>query len=379
MTPLSLYIHWPFCKSKCPYCDFNSHVRERIDEAAWQQALLGELEHWAARTPGRRLASIFFGGGTPSLMPPDTTGALIARARQVWDAPKELEVTLEANPTSVEAGKLRDFRAAGVNRLSMGVQSLNDADLRALGRQHSAQEAMAALETATGIFGRFSFDLIYARMGQTVEQWKAELQQALRFRPQHLSVYQLTIEPGTQFHTLHQRGDLVTPDEELGSALYEVTQEVLEQAGLPAYEISNHAVPGQECRHNLTYWRYEDYVGIGPGAHGRVTVGGAKLATRTHRAPEEWLERTLRDGHGLTEQTPVPLPEQRDEMLLMGLRLAEGIRRDKLAAYGVRLNPAKLAMLTRHGLIALDEEKLVATREGRLRLNALIAELAGQA
>ena len=376
MIPLSLYIHWPFCKSKCPYCDFNSHVRDSINEAAWQDALLRELDYWAAQTQGRRLASIFFGGGTPSLMPPATTGALIARAKQVWSASDDLEVTLEANPTSVEASKLRDFKAAGVNRLSMGVQSLNDADLKSLGRQHSAGEAMAAIETATSIFERFSFDLIYARMGQTVEQWQAELKQALRFKPRHLSVYQLTIEPGTQFHTLHQRGELVTPDEELGSALYEVTQDILEEAGMPAYEISNHAVPGQECRHNLTYWRYEDYVGIGPGAHGRATVNGTKLATRTHRAPEEWLERTLRDGHGLTEQTPVPAAEQKDEMLLMGLRLSEGIARKKLDEYGIRLNPAKLATLTRHGLIKLDDEKLVATREGRLRLNALIAELA---
>ena len=376
MIPLSLYIHWPFCKSKCPYCDFNSHVRDSINEAAWQQALLYELEYWAAQTQGRRLASIFFGGGTPSLMPPETTGALIASAKQVWNAPEDLEVTLEANPTSVEAGKLRDFKAAGVNRLSMGVQSLNDADLKSLGRQHSANEAMAAIETATGIFERFSFDLIYARMNQTVKQWQAELQQALRFKPRHLSVYQLTIEPGTQFHTLHQRGELVTPDEELGSALYGTTQDILEDAGLPAYEISNHAMQGQECRHNLTYWRYEDYVGIGPGAHGRVTVNNTKLATRTHRAPEEWLERALRDGHGLTEQTPVPISEQRDEMLLMGLRLSEGISTEKLDAYGVTLNQNRLRTLEKHGLVQLTREKLIATPEGRLRLNTLIAEIA---
>lgn len=376
MIPLSLYIHWPFCKSKCPYCDFNSHVRESINEAAWQSALLRELDYWAARTQGRKLASIFFGGGTPSLMPPSTTAALIKRAREVWQADDTLEITLEANPTSVEAAKLRDFKAAGVNRLSMGIQALNDTDLKALGREHSAGEAMAAIETATGIFERFSFDLIYARMGQTLAGWQQEMQQALRFKPTHLSVYQLTIEPGTQFHTLHQRGDLVIPDEELGSAMYEATQEVLGAAGLPAYEISNHAKPGQECRHNLTYWRYEDYVGIGPGAHGRVTVRGTKLATRTHRAPEEWLERVARDGHGLTEQTPVPPPEQRDEMLLMGLRLNEGITLQKLADYGIKLNEAKLLTLQKHDLITIDDITLKATAEGRLRLNALIAELA---
>lgn len=376
MIPLSLYIHWPFCRSKCPYCDFNSHVRESINEAAWQTALLRELDYWGARTEGRQLVSIFFGGGTPSLMPPATTAALIRRAKEIWQTDDRLEVTLEANPTSVEAGKLRDFRQAGVNRLSMGIQALNDTDLKALGRQHSAEEAMAAIETATGIFTRFSFDLIYARMGQTLEGWQEEMQQALRFKPTHLSVYQLTIEPGTQFHTLHQRGELIIPDEELGSTLYQATQDVLSAAGLPAYEISNHAVPGQECRHNLTYWRYEDYVGIGPGAHGRVTVNEEKLATRTHRAPEEWLERVMKNGHGLTDQTPVPSSEQRDEMLLMGLRLNEGIALAKLASYGIKLNESKLATLQKHKLIELNATTLKATPEGRLRLNALIAELA---
>lgn len=374
--PLSLYIHWPFCKSKCPYCDFNSHVRERIDEQAWQTALLQELDHWATQTQGRELVSIFFGGGTPSLMPPATTAALIEQARKVWKTGDNLEITLEANPTSVEVGKLRDFRAAGVNRLSMGIQALNDTDLKKLGRQHSAGEAMEAIRLASGIFDRFSFDLIYARPGQSVSAWHDELQQALDFGPSHLSVYQLTIEPGTQFHTLYQRGELQIPDEELGSALYEATQDVLNTAGLPAYEISNHARPRQECRHNLTYWRYEDYAGIGPGAHGRITVGGEKLATRTHRAPEEWLELVQKQGHGLTTCEPVPLAEQRDEMLLTGLRLTEGIPVKKLQDYGIRLNEAKSASLQRHRLIELTDTVLRATPEGRLRLNALIAELA---
>lgn len=297
---LSLYIHWPFCKSKCPYCDFNSHVRERIDEAAWQRALLAELGYWGERTQGRKLASLFFGGGTPSLMPPALTAALIETAQKYWTCDNP-EITLEANPTSVEAQKLKDFHAAGVTRLSLGIQALNDADLKALGRQHSATEALAALDLAASIFPRFSFDLIYARPEQTVKAWEAELRRALGFGATHMSLYQLTIEPGTQFATLHQRGDLVTPDEETGAALYELTQSLMGKAGLPAYEISNHAKPGHECRHNLTYWRYCDYVGIGPGAHGRVTLDGVKQATRTHRAPEEWLERVTKHGHGLTE------------------------------------------------------------------------------
>lgn len=375
MIPLALYIHWPFCKAKCPYCDFNSHVRERIDEAAWQRSLLAELDYWASRTGPRQLTSIFFGGGTPSLMPPDTVAALITRAQQHWPG-SNVEITLEANPTSVEAAKLRDFRSAGINRLSMGIQALNDADLKALGRQHSATEAMGAIELAAQTFDRFSFDLIYARPQQTITQWKAEMAQALQFRPSHLSVYQLTIEPGTQFATLFQRGDLHIPDDDLASALYEETQATLLEAGLPAYEISNHAAPGQECRHNLTYWRYEDYVGIGPGAHGRVTLDGDKRATRTHRAPEEWLERVNTHGHGVTEERSISREDQKDEMLLMGLRLTEGIPLAKLNAYGVTLNPAKLAILQKHALIGLDDKTLRATEAGRLRLNALIAELA---
>ena len=340
MSSFGLYIHWPFCKAKCPYCDFNSHVRESIDAGLWQASLLKELDYWANRTGERVLTSIFFGGGTPSLMSPDTVAALISAAKRYWPSAPDVEITLEANPTSVEAGKLRDFKAAGVNRLSLGIQSLHDDALKALGRQHSAKEAMEAIELAAQTFNRFSFDLIYARPDHKVEAWREELTRALDFGPQHLSVYQLTIEPGTKFATLWQRGDLVIPDDDTGAALYDVTQEILEARGLPAYEVSNHAAPGQECRHNLTYWRYEDYVGIGPGAHGRVTIGPQKLATRTHRAPEEWLARINSYGHGLVEETPVPLEDQCDEMLLMGLRLREGIALEKLAAYGLALNPA---------------------------------------
>ena len=375
-----LYIHWPFCKAKCPYCDFNSHVREQIDEQAWQDALLRELAHWAAQTSGRQLTSIFFGGGTPSLMPARTVAALIEAAGQHWQLAPDLEITLEANPTSVEAGKFRDFRAAGVNRVSVGVQALNAADLKLLGRQHDVTQARAALELAATTFPRFSFDLIYARPHQSLEDWQRELAEALSYGAQHMSLYQLTIEPGTQFATLWQRGELTIPDEELGAALYETTQAMCEAKGLPAYEISNHAAAGHECRHNLTYWYYGDYVGIGPGAHGRVTVDGHKLATRTHRAPEEWLKRVHEHGHGVTEQTDIPRHEQLDELLLMGLRTQAGIsrarlRRDFGGDVDTLLRAEKLPGLIKHGLITLTEQTLQATPEGRLRLNALLPEI----
>ncbi len=375
-----LYIHWPFCRSKCPYCDFNSHVRESIDEAAWQTALLAELDYWGDQTAGRSLTSIFFGGGTPSLMPPEITAALIEQAREIWQVAPDIEITLEANPTSVEAGKLRAFKAAGVNRVSLGVQAMNDADLKALGRQHSAAEALAAVDLARGIFDRISFDLIYARPHQTVDQWTEELTRALAYAPDHMSLYQLTIEDGTKFATLHQRGELVTPNEDEGAALYEVTQRLMNGAGLPAYEISNHAKPGAECRHNLTYWYYGDYVGIGPGAHGRVTLAGEKFATRTHRAPEEWMKRVESYGHGVTEQQEVKKRDQLEELLLMGLRLTDGISRARiLADFGADiidlLNPTRLATLQKHNLITLSNQKIQATPEGRLRLNAVLGEL----
>jgi putative oxygen-independent coproporphyrinogen III oxidase len=376
----ALYIHWPFCLSKCPYCDFNSHVRESIEHERWRGALLRELDRYADETPGRTLTSIFFGGGTPSLMPPATVGALIERAAARWSFDPAIEITLEANPTSVEAGRFAGFHAAGVNRVSLGVQALNDADLRFLGRGHSAAEARAAVALAARQFGRFSFDLIYARPGQTAQAWRSELGAALGMAGEHLSVYQLTIEPGTVFAGAHRRGELAVPPEETGAALYELTQEMLSAAGLPAYEISNHARPGAECRHNLTYWRYGDYVGVGPGAHGRLTLEGAKWALRQHRAPEAWLDAVENDGHATRGRTAVPAGERLAEMLMMGLRLAEGVPLARIRDETGRdldeaLDPAALRRLTEAGFLSVDQERLSATPAGRQRLNAVLGAL----
>ena len=378
----ALYVHWPFCISKCPYCDFNSHVRERIDAARWQRAYLVELERAAAETAGRTVTSVFFGGGTPSLMPPETAGAILARVGALWPTAPDIEITLEANPGASDAARFRAFRDAGVNRLSIGVQALDNAALRFLGRRHDAAEALAAVERAAAIFARFSFDLIYARPGHTVAAWRDELTRALGFAGEHLSVYQLTIEPGTAFHTAHARGDFTLPDEDTGADLYETTLDLLGAAGLPAYEISNHAKPGAESRHNLTYWRYGDYAGIGPGAHGRLTLSGAKYATRHHRAPEIWLERVERHGTGETERTPLGAAERGREMLLMGLRLAEGVdlarferEAGKQAADFVSAKAA--TRLAETGLIEWTPESLRATAAGRQRLNAVLAALAG--
>jgi oxygen-independent coproporphyrinogen-3 oxidase len=376
-----LYVHWPFCRAKCPYCDFNSHVRAGVDHDRWRAALLAELDHVGAETAGRRLTSIFFGGGTPSLMEPATAGALIERAGRWWDVTPDLEVTLEANPTSVEAGKLRGFRAAGVNRVSLGVQALDDASLRFLGREHTAAEALAAVDLAGGLFPRHSFDLIYARPDQTPAAWEAELRRALGHANGHLSAYQLTIEPGTRFHALHQSGALVPPDEETQADLYELTQAVLGEAGLPAYEISNHARPGHESRHNLTYWRYGDYAGIGPGAHGRLTLGGAKWATRTERVPERWLGLVDERGHGeLPSREPVPPDDQLTELLMMGLRLAEGVPLGRIEDAAGRpwreaVDARGLERLTDGGFVELDEARLAATPAGRQRLDALLVAL----
>jgi len=369
MTDLALYIHWPFCKSKCPYCDFNSHVRERIEEGRWRNALLAELGHYAAMTPGRTVTSIFFGGGTPSLMSAETVAAVLDRVAALWRRDPGVEITLEANPSSVEAARFRDFRAAGVNRVSLGVQALDDDALEFLGRAHDQAEALDALDVARRTFERFSFDLIYARPGQTVAAWRAELDRALGLAGEHLSVYQLTIEPGTAFATAHARGDFALPDEETQAALYETTQERLSEAGLPAYEISNHARPGAECRHNLAYWRYRDYVGVGPGAHGRLTLEGRKVATRQRRAPETWIDAVERQGHG-TEETAILTPDEvREERLMMGLRLAEGIMLD------APLEPARLDPLIEGGFLTLDGDRLKATPAGRQRLNAVLARL----
>ena len=377
-----VYVHWPFCLSKCPYCDFNSHVREQIDQARWRAALLAEIDHYAARSKGRTVTSIFFGGGTPSLMDPATAAAIIDRISQRWPVAPDLEITLEANPSSVEASRFADLAKAGVGRVSLGVQALDDDALRFLGRRHDAAEALAALDIAQARFGRVSFDLIYARPGQTVVAWGDELARALAFGTEHLSLYQLTIEPGTRFATLHERGEIELPDEETQVGLYEATAEILGAAGLPAYEISNHARPGAECRHNLTYWRYGDYVGIGPGAHGRLTLDGGKLATRAHRAPEIWLERVEANGHGAHADVPISIDERRDEMLLMGLRLDEGVSRARLRAelgqdLADLVDPARLDRLVRGGFLAVDDTRLRATDAGRQRLNAVLGELLG--
>ncbi len=376
----AIYVHWPFCKSKCPYCDFNSHVRERVDHDRWRAGLLRELDHYADLTAGRTVTSIFFGGGTPSLMEPATVGAIIDRVAQRWPVADRLEVTLEANPTSVEAGKFRAFRTAGINRVSLGIQALDDASLKFLGRQHNAAEATGAIELAARTFDRFSFDLIYARPGQTVAAWQAELAQALDYAVGHLSVYQLTIEEGTAFYPLHARGDLVLPNEDLAGDLYEATQSQLTAAGLPAYEISNHARPGEESRHNLTYWRYGDYVGIGPGAHGRLTLDGGKFATRAHRAPEIWLERVERDGHGAAAPDPVDRNSRGTELLMMGLRLSEGVRLARLVEETGRtlddfVEPAALSRLIEGGFLTRDADRLVATSEGLQRLNAVLSAI----
>ena len=384
MEPLALYIHWPFCAAKCPYCDFNSHVRDSIDQARWRAALRRELAHEAARANagGRRpLASIFFGGGTPSLMDPATAAALIADARTLFDAPPDLEITLEANPTSVEAARLAEIREAGVNRLSLGVQALDGEALRFLGRKHDAAQAMAALELGRALFPRLSFDLIYARPQQPEAAWRAELRQALALAADHLSLYQLTIEPGTRFATEYARGAFTLPDSDEAARLYWATVEEAARFGLAPYEISNYAKPGAESRHNLVYWRYGDYLGIGPGAHQRLLLEGALLAARRHRAPEEWLARVERDGHATTAEEQLSPQDRAREALLMGLRLAEGIDPARIEARSGRslaeaLDPAMLAA-------CLDEDylewtptgRLRATDEGRLRLDAMLPVL----
>jgi oxygen-independent coproporphyrinogen-3 oxidase len=380
MDPIALYIHWPFCLAKCPYCDFNSHVRERIPQDRFARALRTELAWEAARLGRRPLASIFFGGGTPSLMDPATVADLIADATRLFDPLPDLEITLEANPTSVERGRLAAFRDAGVNRASLGVQSLDEDALRLLGRAHSGPQAIEALEAARATFPRVSFDLIYARPGQSVAAWQAELHQALALCADHLSLYQLTIEPGTGFEALHRRGELVLPDDELAAELYVATAEACARHGLLPYEVSNLARPGAESRHNLAYWRYADYAGIGPGAHGRITLGDELIATRRHRAPEPWADRVERQGHGSTAEERIGPRDRAREMLLMGLRLTEGV---DAARFAVRTGMALEAALDLDVLDqALEAEylthaagRLTATAEGRLRLDSLLAQL----
>ena len=380
MDPIALYIHWPFCLAKCPYCDFNSHVRDRIPQARFARALRTELAWEAARLGRRPLASIFFGGGTPSLMEPDTVAALIADATTLFDPLPDLEVTLEANPTSVELAKLAGFRAAGVNRASLGIQSLDAAALAMLGRQHSAGQAVAALEAARATFPRVSFDLIYARPGQGVAAWQAELDQALHLCADHLSLYQLTIEPGTGFEALHRRGELVLPDDDLAAELYIATADACAAHGLLPYEVSNLARPGAESRHNLAYWRYLDYAGIGPGAHGRVTLDGHLIATRRHRVPEPWADRVERQGHGSTAEERIGPRDRAREMLLMGLRLTEGIDAARFAArtgmpLDDALDPSVLDQALEADYLTYAGGRLAATAEGRLRLDALLRQL----
>jgi oxygen-independent coproporphyrinogen-3 oxidase len=377
-----VYIHWPFCRAKCPYCDFNSHVREEIDQARWRAALRAELAHYAAETAGsgRRVTSVFFGGGTPSLMAPETVAALLEDVGALWPVTQDLEVTLEANPTSVEAARFAGYAAAGVNRVSLGVQALDDADLGFLGRQHDTAEALAAVALARRHFPRVSFDLIYARPGQGPEAWAAELCRALAEGCDHLSLYQLTIEENTVFHGMARRGELPLADPEVAAGLFEATQETLAAAGLPAYEISNHARPGQESRHNLVYWRAGDYLGIGPGAHGRLTLDGTKYATRQHRAPEIWLQTVEQAGHATRTRTALGREDRLEELLLMGLRLTQGIRRaaffrECAAAPEELLDMGRVRALADEGFLELDDTGLRATAEGRQRLDSLLGYL----
>jgi putative oxygen-independent coproporphyrinogen III oxidase len=373
---IALYVHWPFCRARCPYCDFNVHVRKSVDQDAWRAALLAELDHAADEAGARELQSIFFGGGTPSLMPPETVAAVIGRAMRHWRAATDMEITMEANPNDRDT--FPAFADAGVNRLSLGVQALDDESLRALGRDHNRTDAIAAIEDARRIFPTASFDLIYARPGQTLDAWRAELREALALAGTQLSLYQLTFEPGTVFEARRKRGEIVPPSGDKTGALYEIAQDMTAEAGLPAYEISNHARAGRPCRHNLTYWRYGDYAGIGPGAHGRVSVDGRKFATTRLRAPERWLESVRAQGHGTASREAIDANARKTEMLLMGLRLVEGVRRERFRVetgedFESALDARALAALIEEGFLALDEGHLAATAAGRQRLDAVRA------
>jgi oxygen-independent coproporphyrinogen-3 oxidase len=373
---LALYVHWPFCVSKCPYCDFNSHVRTSIDEAAWAAALLADLAHEATLTPGRPLGSIFFGGGTPSLMAPATVAAVLAAAERHWGFAPDIEITLEANPSSVEAAKFRALAAEGVNRVSLGLQALDDETLRFLGRSHDVAESLAALDAAQAAFARVSVDLIYARPAQSEAAWLAELERAIGFGTEHLSLYQLTIEPGTRFAALAAKGELPTLEPDDAARLFELTRARTAVAGLAAYEISNHARPGAESRHNLAYWRYRDYLGVGPGAHGRRGCA----ATVRHKKPENWLSGIARNGHGLESETPLAPSERATEALLMGLRLGEGVdlaRIAKLSGIAVErlVNDRAITHLASHGLIARDDSHLRVLEPGMLLLDGILAEI----
>jgi oxygen-independent coproporphyrinogen-3 oxidase len=374
-----VYLHWPFCLSKCPYCDFNSHVRHAaIDEARYVRAFAAEIAATAARVPGRTVSTIFFGGGTPSLMRPATVAAILDEVARHWSIAPDVEITLEANPTSVEAERFRGYRAAGVNRVSLGVQALDDVALKQLGRLHTAQEALAAVAVARSIFERYSFDLIYARPDQTGEDWSAELTRAIAEAAEHLSLYQLTIEPDTPFFALQAAKKLIVPNDDRARALYDVTQEICGAHGLPAYEISNHARAGAACRHNLVYWRGHEYAGIGPGAHGRLDIDAQRFATATEKGPEAWLERVETSGHGLVIDEPLTREERSDEFLLMGLRLAEGIDPQRYAAVAGRsLDPKRIATLLSEGAVeTMPDGRLRVTLSGFPVLDAVVADLA---
>jgi oxygen-independent coproporphyrinogen-3 oxidase len=371
-----LYIHWPFCQAKCPYCDFNSHVVREIDQTVWRDAYISEIRRTAAETQGRVLRSVFFGGGTPSMMDPDLVDAILRDVRAAWPAANDIEITLEANPTSVEAGRFRGYRDAGVNRISMGVQALNDRDLKALGRLHSASEAMAAFGVARSVFDRVSFDLIYARQDQTVSAWEAELKQALNLAIDHVSLYQLTIEDGTAFGDRYAAGKLRgLPDEDRATEMYEVTQDITIDAGYHTYEVSNHAKPEQESRHNLLYWHYGDYIGIGPGAHGRVTIDGQRFATEAPLGPFDWLKAVRKIGSGEAVRSALTLPDQTSELLLMGLRVTEGVSLSRLQALSNGCYDKNINGLRDLGMIETDNEHLRVTQKGRPLLNAVLSQL----
>ncbi|WP_350335845.1 radical SAM family heme chaperone HemW [Coralliovum pocilloporae] len=378
-APFGLYIHWPFCAAKCPYCDFNSHVRHKpVNQAEFLKAYLTELRFVATRTPGRTLSSIFFGGGTPSLMDPATVDVLLSETAKLWGHQPDIEITLEANPASADARNFRGYRSAGVNRVSLGVQSFHDDDLKTLGRLHSAREAQEAITLARDVFPRLSFDLIYARPNQSLSDWEQELEQAFAYAADHLSLYQLTIEPETPFAALHKRGRLVVPDNDLAADFYDLTQALTRAHGLPAYEISNHARPGAEARHNLLYWRYGEYAGIGAGAHGRLVGANARYATIAERHPESWFKLVMEQGHGFIEDRPLVPEEEADEMLIMGLRLKEGL---SLPPYeqlrGRLIDQSRLETLLETGLVTVDDNRrLSLTADGFPVMDAIAAELA---
>jgi len=374
---MGVYIHWPFCAAKCPYCDFNSHVRGDFDQSVWVDAYVRSLQHYAAQVPDRQVVSIFFGGGTPSLMKPESVATLIDEVQRLWRVSNDVEITLEANPTSVEIDKFHGFRSAGVNRVSLGVQALNQADLSFFGREHSVDEALRAIEIAGDVFDRYSFDLIYARPQQSLAQWESELRRAVTYSAGHLSLYQLTIERGTPFYMRHARGEFSVPDDVKGAEFYHVTQDIMEEAGLAAYEVSNHAAAGQACRHNLIYWQMADYIGIGAGAHGRFMLGDQKVATRDHNAPEIWLQRVQDNGHGAHEPEILDAGDRFCEAVMMGLRLTDGVSIARCEALsGLRFDDM---VDDDHLRIAIEQKWLVragdilkCSREGMLRLNALI-------